>query len=104
MLESRLGQQEQQHDEAMKQQREQSEEIERLKKVTKHKQELEDEKHVLIEQLEALKAEQLGSSEAIKELKRKETEWSAEKDDMRSESSMCILIYTHIQIYIYTSD
>jgi DNA repair exonuclease SbcCD ATPase subunit len=85
MLESRLGQQEQQHDEAMKQQREQSEEIERLKKVTKHKQELEDEKHVLIEQLEALKAEQLGSSEAIKELKRKETEWSAEKDDMRND-------------------
>lgn len=85
MLESRVSQQEQQHEDAVRVQRESSEEIERLKRVTKHKSELEHDKHVLIEQLEALKAELLGSSEAVKELKRKESEWSAEKDDMRSE-------------------
>ncbi len=85
MLESRVSQQEQQHDEVVRQQRESSEEIERLKKVSKHKQELEHDKHLLIEQVEALKAELLSSSEVIKELKRKEGEWSTEKDDMRSE-------------------
>lgn len=80
-----MSQQEQQHDEVVRQQRESSEEIERLKKVSKHKQELEHDKHLLIEQVEALKAELLSSSEVIKELKRKEGEWSTEKDDMRSE-------------------
>ncbi len=85
MLESRLSQQEQQHDELVKQQRESGEEIERLKKTTKHKAELEQEKHVLIEQVEALKAELLSTGELVKELKRKESEWGTEKDDMRSE-------------------
>lgn len=97
MLESRVGQQEQQHDEATKQQRAQSEEMERLKRATKHTQELEDAKHGLIEQLEALKAELLASHDAIKELKRKESEWAAEKDDMRSES----LSSTRASMHIY---
>jgi chromosome segregation ATPase len=85
MLETRLGQHEQQHDELVKQQRESGEEIERLKRATKHKAELEHEKHALIEQVEALKAELLTASDAIKELKRHESEWRSEKDDMRSE-------------------
>ena len=91
MLESRLSQQEQQHDELMKQQRESSEGLERLKKTNKHKAELEHEKHVLIEQVEALKAELLSTGELVKELKRKESEWGTEKDDLRSEYHRVII-------------